>query len=75
MMIETVKYLNSLDIQGIKIHMLHIIKNTKLADIYEKNKFHVLAKEEYVEIVCLQLQYLRSEIVIHRLTGDPKKKI
>lgn len=74
MMIETVKYLNSLDIQGIKIHMLHIIKNTKLADIYEKNKFHVLAKEEYVEIVCLQLQYLRSEIVIHRLTGDPKKE-
>ena len=72
MMIETVKYLNRLDIQGIKIHMLHILKGTILADIYEKEKFHVLTKEEYVDIVCEQLEYLREEIVINRITGDPK---
>jgi len=71
MMLETVKYLNKLDIQGIKIHMLCVLKDTKLAEIYEKEKFKILTKEEYVEIVCEQLQYLREEIVIHRLTSDP----
>ncbi len=70
-MLETVKYVNNLDIQGIKIHMLHIIKDTKLAELYEKEKFHVLSKEEYVDIVCDELELLREEIVIHRITGDP----
>ena len=74
MMLETVKYLNKLDIQGIKIHMLHVIKNTALAYIYEKEKFPLLTKEEYVDIVCSQLELLRPEIVIHRLTGDPDKE-
>lgn len=72
MMLETVKYLNTLDIQGIKIHMLHIIKNTALENLYNKEKFHVLTRDEYVNIVCDQLELLRSEIVINRITGDPK---
>ena len=71
MMLETVRYLNNLDIQGIKIHMLHIIKDTKLAELYEKEKFHVLTREEYVDIVCDELELLREEIVINRITGDP----
>ncbi|MDD6388537.1 MAG: TIGR01212 family radical SAM protein [Bacilli bacterium] len=73
MMIDTVKYLNNLDIQGIKIHMLHILKNTDLYDMYQKEKFHVLSRDEYVSIVCEQLRYLREEIVINRITGDPKE--
>ena len=72
MMLETVKYLNKLDIQGIKIHMLHILKNTKLAEVYEKESFHVLTKDEYIDIVVSQLELLRPDIVIHRITGDPK---
>lgn len=71
MMIETIKYINNLDIQGVKIHMLHVLKNTKLGEIYEKEKFYIISKEEFIEIVCEQLQYLRKEIVIHRLSGDP----
>lgn len=71
-MIETMKYLNKLDIQGIKIHMLHILKDTALANLYQKEKFKVLTKEEYIDIVVDQLEYLREEIVIHRITGDPK---
>ena len=74
MMLETVKYLNQLDIQGIKIHMLHILKNTTLEKIYQKEPFHVLTKEEYIDIVCDQLEQLREDIVIHRITGDPKKE-
>lgn len=73
MMIDTVKYLNNLDIQGIKIHMLHILKNTDLYDMYQKEKFHILSRDEYVSIVCEQLRYLREEIVINRITGDPKE--
>ncbi len=72
-MIETVSYLNQLDIQGIKIHMLHILKDTPLAKLYEKEKFPVLTRSEYVDIVIEQLERLRPEIVIHRITGDPPK--
>ena len=73
-MINTVKYLNKLDIQGIKIHMLSIVKDTPLETYYKKEKFHVLTKEEYIDIVITQLEYLRPEIIIHRITGDPKKE-
>lgn len=71
MMLDTIKYLNSLDIQGVKIHMLHIIKDTPLAKLFEDKPFHILTKEEYVDIVCDQLELLRSDIVINRITGDP----
>lgn len=69
-MINTVKYLNNLDIQGVKIHSLFILENTELALLYRKEKFHVLTKEEYVKITALQLSHLRKEIVIHRINGD-----
>lgn len=73
MMIETVKYLNKLNIDGIKIHMLSVLKNTALAKMYEKNPFPLLSEKEYVDIVCDQLEYLNPKIVIQRLTGDPDK--
>lgn len=74
MMLETVNHLNNLDIQGIKIHMLHIIKDTALALMYEKEKFHVLTKKEYIDIVINQLEILKPDIVINRITGDPVKE-
>lgn len=74
MMIETAKYLNNLGIDGIKIHMLHVIKNTDLADMYASNKFHILTKEEYIDIVVEQLECLNENIVINRITGDPVKE-
>ena len=74
MMIDTVKYLNKLPIDGIKIHMLHIVKDTQLAYMYKQKPFHVLTRDEYVDIVINQLENLRPEIVIHRITGDPKKE-
>ena len=73
-MINTVKYLNKLDIQGIKIHMLSILKETPIERLYEKEKFHILSKEEYINIVVCQLECLREDIVIHRITGDPDPK-
>lgn len=72
MMLETIDHLNKLDIQGVKIHMLNIIKDTPLETLYNQEKFHILTKEEYIDIVCDQLTYLNENIVIHRITGDPK---
>ena len=72
MMLETVKYLNNLNIWGIKIHMLNVLKDTKLEQLYQKEHFHILSKEEYVDVVCDQLELLNENIVINRLTGDPK---
>ncbi|MBQ9834209.1 MAG: TIGR01212 family radical SAM protein [Bacilli bacterium] len=70
-MIETVKYLNSLDINSLKIHMLSVLKDTSLERYYEQKKFPILSKEEYIDIVCEQLQYLNENIIIGRITGDP----
>lgn len=75
MMLETVKYINKLDIQGIKIHMLHIIKDTEMAKLYEKTHFNILSKDEYIDIVIKQLEILRPEIVINRITSDPDKEL
>jgi len=72
MMIETIKYLSDLDIQGIKIHALSILKDTELEKMYNETHFKVMSREEYIQTVCDQLEYLREDIVIHRITGDPK---
>ena len=74
MMLATVKYLNSLKIDGIKIHMLHVLKNTELEKLYNETNFHILTKEEYIDIVCDELELLNEKIVIHRITGDPTKE-
>ncbi len=71
-MLETVKYLNNLDIWGIKIHMLNVLKDTKLYEMYKEEPFHILTREEYVDIVIDELELLRPEIVINRLTADGK---
>lgn len=75
MMLETVKYLSSLDIQGIKIHMLFILKGTEIEKLYNDTKFHILSKEEYIDIVCDQLELLNEKVVINRITGDPDRNL
>ncbi len=70
MMIDTVKFLNTQDIQGIKIHMLHLMKKTQMGHQYLQNPWELLTLEDYVSIVVDQIRYLRKDIIIHRLTGD-----
>ncbi len=69
-MLRTVEHLNPLDIQGIKIHLLHVMKNTKLGKMYLKEPFKMLTLEEYVDITVAQIEILNPNIIIHRLTGD-----
>ena len=73
-MLKTVKYLNNQKIDGIKIHMLYIDKNAPLAKLYNEKPFHILTKDEYIDIVCNQLELLDEKIVIERITGDPIKE-
>lgn len=74
-MYQTINYLNSLDIQGIKIHSLFVLKNTVLAEMYHNNQFKILTQEEYVRITANQIAMLRDDIVIHRINGDAPKDL
>jgi len=70
MMLNTLKHLNTLDIQGVKIHMLHIMKKTALASLYEKTPFKLLSLEAYADIVATQIEHLNPNVIVHRVTGD-----
>ena len=74
-MLQTVNYLNTQDIQGIKFQLLHILKDTDLADYYEKHPFPLPDMETYFSILAEQLTHLRPDIVVHRLTGDGPKQL
>ena len=74
MMMETAKAVADLNVHGIKIHLLHVIKDTPMARMLEKNMMSLMTQEEYVNLVCDQLEILPPEMVIHRLTGDGKKE-
>lgn len=70
MMIETAKAVGQLDIQGIKIHNLFILKKTRLYQMYKKQSFPLLSRDEYISLVVDQLSYIPSHVVVERLTGD-----
>ena len=74
-MLETIDYLNRLDIQGIKLHLLHILKGTDLAEQYIQKPFPVFTMDEYVKMTVACVERLRQDIVIHRLTGDGPKDL
>ncbi|WP_018590195.1 TIGR01212 family radical SAM protein [Terrisporobacter glycolicus] len=74
MMMETAKAVADLNVHGVKIHLLHVIKGTPMAKMLEKNMMTLMTQEDYVNLVCDQLEILPPEMVIHRLTGDGKKE-
>ena len=69
-MLETIHYLNHMDIQGIKYQLLHILKGTDLAKDYEKEPFHSPSMEEYIKMLGKCIAHTNPDITIHRLTGD-----
>lgn len=74
-MLDTCHYLSSLGIDGIKLQLLHILKNTDLALYYEKKAFDILSFEEYIDIIVSCLEILSPDIVVHRVTGDGPKDL
>ena len=75
MMLDTVKYLNTLPIQGIKLQLLHVLEGTDLGTYYKNTGFHVLEEDEYVDLILECIEHLKPEITIHRITGDGPKDL
>lgn len=73
--LDTMKYLNACQIQGIKLQLLHVLSGTDLAADYQAGKFSVLDREEYIDLVIRCLEHLDPSIVIHRVTGDGPKDL
>ncbi|HAX73576.1 MAG TPA: TIGR01212 family radical SAM protein [Firmicutes bacterium] len=70
MMLETAKAVGQLDVQGIKIHLLHVIENTPMHKMLNQGRLRLMEKDEYVNLVVDQLEVLPKEMIIHRVTGD-----
>ncbi|MFC0187802.1 TIGR01212 family radical SAM protein [Fictibacillus aquaticus] len=70
MMMETAREVAKLDVQGIKIHLLHLLKKTPMVKQYEQGLVEFLQFDDYIQIVCDQLEVLPPDLMIHRLTGD-----
>lgn len=68
--LKSVRFVNKSKSWGIKLHLLHIIKDTPLHEYYKTNSFHLMEKESYIELVVEILEILNPEITVHRITGD-----
>lgn len=74
-LLNTIKFVNNHNIQGVKIHSVYVIKNTKLAEMYEKGEYISIALEEYIELATFTIANLNPNFVIHRISGDAPKDI
>jgi radical SAM protein (TIGR01212 family) len=70
-MIETAKTIAAMEIDGVKLHLLYVVKGTRLEKIYARGEYRCLSQQEYVDLVCDFLEHLPGDMVIQRLTGDP----
>lgn len=74
MILESVRYAGERT-DGIKLQLLHVLKNTDLAKDYEEGKFEILSLEKYTDIICKAIEILPENVIIHRITGDGDKKL
>ena len=72
---NTVDLINSLNIQGLKIHSTYIVKNTKLEEMYKKNEYTPITLEYYLDSLCYIISHLNKDIIIHRISGDSPKDL
>ena len=70
-MLHTARMLANLGIDGVKVHLLYVVKDTKMEDLYRQGLYRCLTREEYSELVCEFLEVLPPNMIIQRLTGDP----
>ncbi len=75
MMLQTIAYLSELAPFGIKLQLLHVLKDTDLADYFLQGNFEALSKEEYLDILVSCLEQLSPDIVVHRVTGDGPREL
>jgi len=69
-MLQTVEFVANTGTQGMKLHLLHLVKDTKLVELYEKGRLRVMDLEEYADLVVDCIEHIPQDMVIHRITGD-----
>lgn len=74
-MLNTIKYISTKSIKGIKFHLLHLMKGTPLVKLYENGELNFLEEEEYIDLVTKSIAMLPENMVIHRLTGDSPREL
>lgn len=74
-MLDTVRYVTSKDVQGVKFHLLHLMKNTPLVKLYDSGELKFMTQDEYIDIICESVAITPPNIVIHRLTGDSPRNL
>lgn len=72
---NTIEFINKLPIQGLKIHCTYVVKNTQLAEMYQKGAYLPITLEDYLDSVCYILTHISPSIVIHRVSGDAPKDL
>ena len=74
MMLETARKISVLKIDGVKIHILYVVKDTILEKMYKNGEYNCMEQQEYVEILCEFIELLPKNVIIQRITGDPNPK-
>ena len=74
-MLKTVEYIAHSGAQGVKFHLLHLMKGTPLVKLYERGELEFLEEEDYIDLLCKSVEMLPQEMVIHRLTGDAPRDL
>lgn len=69
-MLAMASELNRLGVAGVKLHLLHVMRGTRMAEMYGRGEVTVMERDDYAELVCDFLERLDPNILIHRLTGD-----
>ncbi|WP_166241255.1 TIGR01212 family radical SAM protein [Paenibacillus turpanensis] len=75
MMMETCRQVSQMDVQGIKIHLLHLMRKTPMVKQYEAGLLRFLEQDEYIQLIVDSLEMLPPEMVVHRLTGDAPRNL
>jgi len=74
-MLKTIDYVAHNDIKGIKMHLLYLVENTPMVELYKNEKLKFLEKDEYIDIITRSIAMLPPNMVIHRLTGDAPREL
>ncbi|KIL08405.1 hypothetical protein SR42_05195 [Clostridium botulinum] len=74
-MLKTIDYIAHSGAQGIKLHLLHLMKDTKMVELYESGELQFLSQEDYIKLICKAVSMLPKEMVVHRLTGDAPRDL
>ena len=74
-MLDTIRYISDKDIQGVKFHLLHLMKDTPMVKLYEQERLKFLTQDEYIELICESINIIPKNMVVHRLTGDAPRSL